>query len=103
MNPVEEMKKKYDEQRGVVITYDKKGRAYISFNVGGVPLKQFEEWNEMCESEFNSSRWQKIFLDHRMHLNFLAMTQGVSEVVPKEVPSEKEPEKKIALIGGGEL
>ena len=99
MNTVEEIKKKYDEERGILITYDKKGRAFVSFNVGGVPLRQFEEWNDICESEFNSSRWQKIFLDHRMHLNFLSLTQGPQEVQKEEV-KEEEKKKETTLLSG---
>lgn len=100
MKTVEELKKKYDEEKGILITYDRKGRAYVSFNVGGVPLKQFEEWNDICESEFNSSRWQKIYLDHRMHLNFMALTQGPGEVKEEVAEATEKKKKEITLMSG---
>ena len=90
--------KEYDKERGITITYDKRGRAFASFSVSGVPLPQFEVWNKCCEEEFNSARWQKIFMDHKLVLNTLALINP-PEVLQKEEQVEK---KKITTLIGGE-
>ena len=93
-----ELKKKYDEEKGIVITYDKRGRAFVSFPVSGVPLVQFDEWNQVCEAEFNSARWQKIYLDHKMN----KATQDLISPQVTEVPKEQEEKKKKTVLLNGE-
>lgn len=90
------MDDKKEEGTGYKITYDKKGRAFISFVVSNVPLAQWEEWNECCEHSFNSNRWQKIFLDHKMH--------GALDLLSSPPKVEVHEKKEITqLLGGGEL
>ena len=100
MTEVEQLKKKYDEERGIIITYDQKGRAFVSFPVSGVPLPQFEEWNLVCEDQFNSSRWQKIYLDHRMNETVQTLT---SPGVQHEVEQKEETKKESTLLSGEKL
>ena len=91
-----ELAKKY-EGEGIIVKYDAKGRAFVSFPVSGVPIKQWEEWNRDCEQRFNSARWQKIYLDHRLMQTYETLDNDVQQVIPQEVSTEK---KGTVLIGG---
>lgn len=54
---LKELQSKIDKERHVVIKYDAKGNPFISMPVGNIPLKQFEEFQAVCDSEFNGNRW----------------------------------------------
>ena len=100
-NEVNKLEKKYDEENGLVFSYDRKGRCFVSFSVGKVPLAQWEEWSKLCEVQFNSSRWQKFYLDHKMHETYLSMTVP-PEIAPKE-EEKKDDEKEITLLSGEKI
>ena len=90
-----ELNKKYDQERGIVITYDKKGRQFVSFPVAGVPIAQWEEWNKVCEEQFNSGRWQMIYLDFKLN-------HAMQSLIEPPVPQEEQQEKKDVTLLSGE-
>jgi hypothetical protein len=54
---LKELQAKLDKQKNVIIKYDDMGNPYVSMPVGSIPMKQFEEFEAFCKSEFNGNRW----------------------------------------------
>jgi hypothetical protein len=67
---LKDLQQKMNKRSGVIIRYDDNGFAYVSVPVGKVPLKQFEEWEARCKSEFGGNRWSAIWTDYLRSLNF---------------------------------
>jgi hypothetical protein len=58
---LKELQAKLNKQKNVVIKYDANGNPFVSMPVGSVPLKQFEEFESVCNSEYNGNRWLMIW------------------------------------------
>lgn len=54
---LKELQSKIDKERHIIIKYDARGNPFVSMPVGNIPLKQFEEFQAVCDSEFNGNRW----------------------------------------------
>ena len=94
-----DLRKKYDEKMGVVVTYDRKGNPKVNFPVSNFPSPQFEKWDADCKVNFSDCRWAKMVNDHeKAKMYDLLILREATEVREETVESNH-----LNLIGGGIL
>lgn len=58
---VKDLQEKLHKKDGIVVRYTDESVPYVSFPVGNVPLKQFEEFHNYVVKECNGNRWLAIW------------------------------------------
>jgi hypothetical protein len=89
------------EKEGLVIRYDKKGFPFVSMPVGYIPLKQYDEFQQFCDANYNGNRWLMIW---SMFMRFQQFNLEVEvEALRREIhePAKEEEDEgnPLGLIG----
>lgn len=93
-----EKDRKYDPDRGVVVTWDNAGNAFVTMSVNNIPLRQFDEWMKVCRKEYSGKRWDMIMSD-RLKSKSYDMLMLAEQ--PEEMPEDKEDKNPLGLLNGG--
>ena len=97
-----ELKKgrKHDPGRGVVLTWDNAGNAFVSMPVNNIPLKQFDDWMRFCKANYSGKRWDMILADRlkAQAYDVLLASAPQEEAPPEEDKEDKNPD---GLLNGG--
>jgi len=93
------VKKEYDKERGIVITWDKKGNAFVNMPVNNIPLKQFDDWNKQCTKDYSGKRWDMITANHLKAQSYDALLMTIPE--ESNIPTEDENINPDGLLNGG--
>lgn len=98
---LKELQKKL-EKDGLRIHYDNNSQPYVSVPVGKVPLKQYEEWQNHVDANYNGNRWLAVWTQYIRSQNFDLQVEV--EALRKEIHEDEEVEtednNELGLLNG---
>ena len=94
----EKAEEKGIEERGVRVTWDNKGNAFVSMVVSNIPKKQFEAWMKICNEEFSGKRCEFMFSDRIKAKAYDALLLTIPD---NEIEVDEKEVNELGLMKGG--
>ena len=93
---------KEDERKpsGLWTKYKADGTPYGVMITSDFPIEKFVEWIKICNRDFSSIRWAKIWHDHEKAKLFDLLVEGKFSIKPEQNNKKKE---ESVLLSGEEI